>query len=177
MNVAELALKVRCPFCGARRGKPCRTRSSLVEREEPHKERVELARNGGFRRGAGLRRGSRLEAKTRVKASNPERRKKAYARNFGDRADAVRKMACLVGGRGEDPAPCQGDVVAAHVIARGMGGAKGDRRSLVPLCWAHHNEAGERGTTQRASFEARYEVDLLVESDRIAAELDDEGLE
>lgn len=42
MAQAPDPLIVPCPYCGARRWKPCRTRSSGVPREEPHKARVEL---------------------------------------------------------------------------------------------------------------------------------------
>jgi hypothetical protein len=90
-------------------------------------------------------------------------------------------MGCLVAGSGG----CEGDPVAAHVIARGMGGAKGGRRHLVGLCWHHHNEAGERPgmahqddpTTARAIFEKRHGVDLQAEAARVAAELDTRGIE
>lgn len=65
---------------------------------------------------------------------------------------------------------------AAHAKARGMGGAKGDRRDLIPLCPKHHRESGEFRTSQRAKFEERYAISLVDEAARIAAELDERGL-
>lgn len=107
-------------------------------------------------------------ARTAMKRSNAKRRRKAYARNFGERADAIRAMPCLVPG-------CPLPSVAAHARARGMGGAKGDRRSLVSLCQPHHVEAGEARTSQRADFERRHGVDLGTAAERTAAELDARG--
>ncbi len=112
-----------------------------------------------------------IRRNARMKATNPDRRAKTYARNYGTRGAAVRALGCLAGPH------CCGDIQAAHSIARGMGGAKGDRRDLVPLCWSHHNEAGERGTTQRTEFEAFYGLDLQAEAARIAEQLDGEGHE
>ncbi len=58
-----------------------------------------------------------------------------------------------------------------------MGGAKGDRRELVPMCAVHHLEAGEARTSERAAFEERYGLyDLRVIAWRIAEQLDEEGL-
>ncbi len=112
-----------------------------------------------------LRSTSRLERKTRLAPVNRARRAKAYARNFGPRADAVRAMPCLVAG-------CRRPTVAAHARARGMGGAKGDARELVPLCQPHHLEAGEHRTSQRAAFEARHSLDLTADAARIASLFD-----
>ena len=138
-----------------------------------------------------LKRGSPLTRSTRVRASNPARRAKTFARNFGERGEAVRAMGCLVRSRVMEsgnfaswtysPSWCPSggddrDVQAAHVRARGMGGAKGDRRDLVPLCAKHHAEAGEHRTSARAAFEARYRLDLVAEAERIAVELDERGL-
>ena len=106
-----------------------------------------------------------------IRRRNPERRKKSYARNFGERADAVRAMPCLHHG-----SACAGPIVAAHTIARGMGGAKGSRRNLVPLCQASHVEAGENRTSARCDFEERTGLDLQAEAARIAAYLDEQGL-
>ena len=106
-----------------------------------------------------------LKRKTRLRARNPERRAAAFARNFGDRGAAVRAMRCLVPG-------CRHDPQAAHAIARGMGGVKGSLRHLVPLCSAHHRDAGENRTSQRARFEAAHGLDLIAEAERIALLLD-----
>ena len=85
--------------------------------------------------------------RSRIKPRNAERRAKTFARAFGPKSDWIRAQPCLVRG-------CRGFTVAAHAIARGAGSAKGDLSHLVPLCQAHHEDAGERGTTDRAAFEA-----------------------
>jgi hypothetical protein len=130
-----------------------------------------------------LKRNTPLKPGKRIKPSNAKRRKKTFDRNFGERGGPVRDMGCLCA----DPwitrhAPngtrtwCSGDTQASHTIARGMGGAKGSRRNLVPLCAGHHAESGERGTSQREAFESRYGLDLQSEAERIALELDARGL-
>lgn len=98
---------------------------------------------------------------------NAKRAAKTYERNFGTRAAVVRDMPCLVC----RSIPSQ----AAHVRARGMGGAKGDRRDLVPLCPAHHRDAGEHRTSTRADFERHHIIDLDKEAEKIAAEMDARG--
>ena len=110
--------------------------------------------------------------RTPMKRSNPARRAKMYARNFGPLAEAVRAMPCLVARARKARDLCRGRVQAAHVVARGMGGCGGDARSLVPLCARHHEESSARGTSKRAAFEARHGIVLQVEADRIAAQLD-----
>jgi len=101
----------------------------------------------------------------RIKPVNRKRRAKKYARNFGDEAEAVRAMRCVA-----DLAwtYCHGPVQAAHVVARGMGGSKGGRFDLVPLCARHHDAAGEAETSDRARFEAVTGRSLRAEADRIA---------
>lgn len=123
---------------------------------------------------------SRLTRKTRVRPKNAKRAAAKFERNFGERGAAIREMPCLCHGR--TPAfgakwPCFGDTVAAHARARGMGGCKGDRRELVPLCQFHHVLAGELRTHDRMSFEGNYGIDLTAEAARIAAELDAQGYE
>ena len=127
-----------------------------------------------MKRGGPLSRHTRLERTARIRPVNRERRARAYARNFGERAEHVRAMRCLVADRMGHL--CRTRIVAAHVIARGMGGAKGDRRDLIPLCWESHEWAGERGTDARARFEQFYGIDLQAEAARIASELDARGL-
>ena len=109
----------------------------------------------------------------RTKRLAPRNRKRAaakFAKNYAPRGDVVRSMPCLVPGG-------SGETVAAHARARGMGGAKGDRRELIPLCQAHHTEAGEARTSQRAAFEERHRLyDLRVIAWRIAEQLDEAGL-
>lgn len=127
------------------------------------KRRTPLTSAGKLARAAGPKR------KKAVRRTNAKRRRAAYQRNFGSRADVVRSMPCLVRG-------CSGQAVAAHAIARGMGGRKGDRRHLVPLCQTHHVEAGEARTSQRADFERKHGVDLVAEAEWLAVELDRMGL-
>lgn len=108
---------------------------------------------------------------------NKERRAKAYARNYGDRADYVRDMNCRILPLHKllDRVTCSGRIQAAHVKARGMGGCKGDRRDLLNLCAAHHKEAGERRTSQRAAFEEKWGIDLEDEAKKLAEWLDGLG--
>lgn len=126
-------------------------------------------RSKGLRRGKGLTRGKRINP------VNKARKAKAFARNFGDRGEYIREMCCLADSA-KHGSPCSGPIQAAHVIARGMGGCKGDRRHLVPLCAIHHLEAGENRTSQREAFEAKYGIDLLAEAERIASLLDEKGI-
>jgi hypothetical protein len=128
-------------------------------KRSPMKNRTTaLARKGPLRR------------KTPLRRFNPKRRAAAQARNFGERGAAIRAMACLA-----TKTPCRGRVHAAHVVARGMGGVKGSRRDLAPLCEHHHHAASEARTSQRAAFEATHEINLFTEAARIAVELDEKG--
>ena len=159
------------------------------------RETCEVPRCDGKADGTGRcwrHRGSELARKVAVAPSNPKRRAKSYTRNFGQRADVVRLMECLVhregsrlAGAAMDPAPwpeswrCSSPGGSpcdpAHTRARGMGGAKGDRRHLVPLCRKHHDMAGEYGTSQREEFERRFRLDLTAEAVALADELDRRG--
>lgn len=98
----------------------------------------------------------------RIKRRNSKRSRESEARNFGEEAKAVRLMSCITGNAGP--------VVAAHVVARAMGGAKGGRFDLVPLTQCNHADAGEARTTQRKDFERCHGLDLRAEADRIAIE-------
>jgi hypothetical protein len=139
-----------------------------------------------------LTRRTPLRRLTRLATRNAGRKAASYRRNFGARADAVRQMRCLgcvaaarltarrlgLADASEFDAVGQATPTqAAHAVARGMGGVKGDRRSLVPLCSLHHAEAGEARTTARAEFEARYRINLQHEAGLIAERLDSEGFE
>ena len=110
-----------------------------------------------------------ITRRARLRPINAARRAKAYARNFGPRADAIRSMPCLVPGC---PHPSQ----AAHSRARGMGGCGGDRRELVPLCAVHHAEAGEARTSQRAAFELEHGLSLTTLAAELAERFDEDGL-
>lgn len=114
-----------------------------------------------------LKRKTPLRRTGNIKATNPKRRRESFARNYGERGEAVRAMRCLVG------IGCRGPVQAAHVKARGMGGRGGDRRSLVPFCAGHHDEQTRRGGK---TFAAVHRLNLDAEAERIAYELDACGL-
>jgi hypothetical protein len=124
-----------------------------------------------------LERKTALERHKRINPRNEKRRKKNYERNYGDRADAIREMPCLVYEELSGASNCGGRVHAAHTRARGMGGVKGDRREQVPLCAHHHEEAGEARTSKRRAFEERYGISLDEHAERIARLLDVCGYE
>jgi hypothetical protein len=112
---------------------------------------------------------SRSKGLTRGRRPNPvnrERKSKAHAVAFGDEAKVLRELPCVA--LGHAGSRCSGAIEIAHVTARGMGSAKGDRFDIVPLCHAHHAEAGEARTSQREAFETRYGVNLRAEADRLA---------
>jgi hypothetical protein len=103
--------------------------------------------------------------RTPLKRSNPRRRARLYARNFGERRAFIVAMPCLLEGQG-----CAGIVEPAHTTSRGAGG---DRRKIVPLCTGHHREQGDRGIK---TFSAHYQIDLHAHAARIAADLDARGV-
>ncbi|HEX2882628.1 MAG TPA: hypothetical protein VHO25_24075 [Polyangiaceae bacterium] len=96
-----------------------------------------------------LKRGAPLVRKTPIKRSNPKRRAAKYVRNFSGPGDFhhdtwIRaKRCCLCATmlkRGQhDPTE------AAHTKARGMGGANGSYKDLVPLCRTHHRSQESLG--------------------------------
>jgi hypothetical protein len=103
-----------------------------------------------------------IQRRTPLRKRNPKRRARLYARNFGAHADTIRALPCLVLG-------CQRRAEACHARPRGMGGANGSWRDLVPLCREHHIEAGEHRTTQRYAFELRHGVSLTLAAARLAS--------
>lgn len=110
-----------------------------------------------------------LRRRKPINRVNRKRRAELYERNFGERGDAVRAMPCLLA-KTKD---CDQPIEAAHASARGMGGVKGDRRQLVPLCGRHHTISG---TMAPSDFIARYKINLRTEARRIARELDACGI-
>lgn len=101
-----------------------------------------------------LKRGKPLARGRGVRRANPRRRKASYARNFGEEADRVRALPCLVcKALPSDP---------AHVTSRGAGGGRFD---LVPLCRVHHDQQHLVGAH---SFAGCYRLDLRAEADRVA---------
>jgi hypothetical protein len=109
-----------------------------------------------------------LKRRTPLRQVNRARRAKIHARNFGDAAVVVRSMPCLVVG-------CREPAEAAHARARGMGGVKGSSRDLVPLCRAHHIEAGEARTSKRHAFEVRHGISLTARAAELAEQRDKDG--
>ena len=101
-----------------------------------------------------------------MRRQNRKRAAKRRAEDFGERGEAVRAMPCLIAAQHT----CGGKMEAAHAKSRGAGG---DRRHLLPLCSRAHREQHDRGVL---TFQTTYQVDLLVEADRVAGELDARGL-
>jgi hypothetical protein len=104
-----------------------------------------------------------------MKRTNKNRRAKLYARNFGAEAEALRELPCVVASHGKRHR-CSGPIQMAHVVARGMGGAKGGRFDVVPLCAKAHANSSEARTPKREVFELHHEVDLRAQADRLALE-------
>lgn len=112
------------------------------------------------------------------RTSRGKRRARLRAKDFGERAAAVKAMSCLAftrpalfyGPRSDGRTPCAGEIEPAHAKSRGAGG---DRRHLVPLCSGHHREQHTRGVL---TFQTKYQLNLLAEADRIATYLDTQGL-
>lgn len=137
-----------------------------------------LTRHTPLERGKALRANGRKSAKRR-KATH-ERCFGAPRPGDGDTRDAaVRRMRCLALGRAGHV--CDSPVQAAHVRARGMGGAKGDRFDLIPLCRLAHREAGELPSpgnyhgSQREAWELKHGVRLRATAAALAQQLTDEG--
>ena len=142
----------------------------MTLQRDPEKLKAWRERSKGLASTGGPRR------KTALRQRNPERRKKAFDRNFGTRRAWIVSLGCLLACHPLHR--CTGKVEAAHVTARGMGGAKGDRRKQVPLCEGGHKEAGEHPGlgrwegTQRALFQAKYDKDLMAEAEDLALRAD-----
>ena len=85
-----------------------------------------------------------------IKRVNHKRRARLRAKQFGDHADYIQCLPCLV---------CQGQRVHAHhVHSRGAGG---DESDLVPLCASHHSEGHQHGWK---TFGKKYAIDLPAEA-------------
>lgn len=137
-------------------------------KQTPLKRRTPLRAKKPIARGrsvAKLRAPSTPGAARRIRPVNPERRATSYDRNYGGpdgrHADYIRSLPCACRGRSSLPEhDCRGRTEAAHEDARAMGGCGGGWADIGPLCRVHHREAGERRTSQREAFEARYEISL-----------------
>lgn len=93
---------------------------------------------------------SRIQRKTRMKARNSKRKAKLYAKNFGEHADWVRTLACLV-----NDAECRGLVEPHHYPTVGSGGTA---KNITPLCNFHHIAQFHRMGPK--TFQERYGLDL-----------------
>lgn len=116
---------------------------------------------------------TRLERKTRLRPVNAERKARMFVRNYGERGDPIRAMQCAVRGHSRSATRCHGRIEAAHVVARGMGGAHGDRRDLVPLCASHHWEQTMIGMGR---FEKKYDLNLTDLAAAVAVGMDEAGI-
>jgi len=90
---------------------------------------------------------------------NPARKKKLHEKQFGNYAELVRSLPCVVC----DRSPCD----PHHVRSRGAGGDKSD---LCPLCRRCHALLHTMG---RESFEHRFQLDLEAEAATLWAEYGD----
>jgi hypothetical protein len=126
-------------------------KASALRRKKALRALTPLRRTRSLEPGPGPKR------KTELRKVNPERRARLRARNFGDHASFVRSLSCVVNlAPVELRTPCYGELEAAHLRTRGMGGCGGDWRQLFPACRGHHEE--QEGRTPR--FEERYQLDL-----------------
>ncbi len=116
---------------------------------------------------------SEIKRFTPIRRANPERRARKYARNFSGDGEGggiehdtwIRARYCClcVAARVPQVGPTQ----AAHVIARGMGAAKGRWTDLVPLCPQHHELQGRIGN---GGIAKTFDVDLGYVAKRLVRE-------
>lgn len=141
-----------------------------------------------------MKRGKPLERRTPLERGKPpkrgkpiakkgpkERRDRVFARAYGsaEHVECVKARGCEVArvlrARGRSyrhsQLECWRTLDAAHVVARGMGSAKGGARDLVCLCRRHREEAGEAGTDARRAFEQRWGLGLRALADAIVLAL------
>jgi hypothetical protein len=92
-----------------------------------------------------------------MRAKNPKRAKQRQQVAFGEKAEWIRTLRCVVGEAyhcsllhvaGRQPAE------AAHVKSRGAGGRA---EHLIPLCVLHHHEQHTLGIS---TFAEKYGIDL-----------------
>lgn len=114
------------------------------------RRRTALTRKTALRRASELRAKTPLYRNTPMKAVNPERNAKRYARDFGSKADWIRDKPCLVcGTKPSDP---------HHWPTRGAGGTSKD---LIPLCRTHHVEFHTMGVD---TWQDTYQRDIDIET-------------
>jgi hypothetical protein len=137
---------------------------------DPEKLKVWRERSKGLARTGGPKR------RTKIKATNSKRRAAKWEKNYGARRAWIVSLGCFIAGHPLHR--CKGSLESAHVIARGAGGAKGNRRHQVCQCSAAAKEAGEHPGigrwegTQRAVFQAKYTVDLVATAAELAERAD-----
>ncbi len=102
-----------------------------------------------------LRRGGPMKRRTRIASVNRKRKAASRAARFGEQADRCRISPCVVCGR----TPC--DPHHEPTVARG-----GLDENTLPLCREHHDERHSRG---RVAFEAKWGIDLVHETQVMAA--------
>lgn len=106
-----------------------------------------------------------------IPAVNRDRRDETYRRNFGGPAPGDYRLRIVL-------MPCaackrRGPSEPAHVRARGMGGAKGSWKDLVPLCGARYGEQGCHSLydRHRDAFRERFPgLDLATIAARLVAD-------
>lgn len=108
------------------------------------------------------------------RTTNAAKRAKArtavrFERNFGgvDRVKAVSRLPCAAHGAGCRSARR----VNAHVRSRGMGGAGGGARDVIPLCDEAHREMDEG--LGRRRFSEKYGLDLSSVAEETARRVDE----
>lgn len=114
-----------------------------------------LAKGKPPKRASGLEPG-RLRSRKPMKKSNPVRRAKKYARNYGEHRPFVVSLECAIRVGNGQPNPWR--IVPAHVVATGAGGCKGDWRDLVCLSYDLHLEQHRIGVR---AFQEKYGVNLF----------------
>ncbi len=126
----------------------------------------------GIRRKMPLPRATQpLARTTRGKATNPRRKREAFARAYGSRGRVafVKAFPCVVCVKRYPK--MWGDSDNAHVPSKSGAGRKGDARRIVPLCRWHHT--GSAFTSLHAlgksKFNAYHGLDLDAEAARVDA--------
>lgn len=121
-----------------------------------------------------MKRGGYLKTYTPINPINEERQEREQERQFGELAEYVRGLGCLV---------CGGPSQACHFKTRRNGGAWRivfcedthepiEVGNLWPGCPRHHREQHDRGIL---TFQATHGLDLDAETRRIGAEYLDGG--
>lgn len=121
--------------------------------ETPEGEVLEVPREAMEKRRPTLRSTKKLKRSGHIKKKNKARADKKFARNFGSEARVllIKRKRCIIG-KG-----CEGATENAHTVPRGMGGAGGSYKDIVPLCTKHHALLDSVGP---AKFEEQFGLSL-----------------